>query len=166
MDQDVVLTASPPNYDYLPTYDFKVPVSFDWFGYVFPTFTALAVAGGTATQQIIIQADSDFEMRRIIFHADRALAAFTIATIPIPNYTIMLQDSGSGRNLFNAAVPLTSVAMHGAIGKPEGFGNLEWPKIFARNSTIVCQLTNFDAAVADYNVRIVLLGRKIYNYGQ
>lgn len=166
MDPNVVITASPDNYEYVPTYDFKVPVTFDWFAYVFPTFTALAALGGTAPQQIVIQADSDFELRRIVYHADRAAAAFTSAAVPIPNYTIMLQDSGSGRNLFNAAVPLSSVALNGSLGKPEGFGNMEWPKIFARNSTVVCQLTNFDAAVADYNVRIVLLGRKIYNYGQ
>lgn len=151
----------PDASQYVPVYNFDRPVSFDWFGYVFPTFSAIAV-GATQQQQIIIQADSDFELRRICYHYDRAGAAFTQQTRPIPNISIQIQDSGSGRNLFNAAVPLTSVAN----APDQAQRDMTWPKIFARNSTIVVQLTNFDAAVSDGNTRISFLGRKIYIYEQ
>lgn len=151
----------PDASQYVPVYNFDRPVSFDWFGYVFPTFSDIAV-GATQQQQIIIQADSDFELRRICYHYTRVDAAFTQSTRPIPNISIQIQDSGSGRNLFNAAVPLTSIAN----GPDQQQRDMTWPKIFARNSTIVVQLTNFDAAVADGDTRLSFFGRKIYIYEQ
>jgi hypothetical protein len=150
--------AFPPNYLYQPVYDFPPGAAFDFFGYQFPTFTAIAV-GGNQTQQITIQADSDFEIRRIVYQADLAAAAYVVNAAPIPNYTIQLTDSGAGRNLFNNPAPLANVASLGSF-MPQY--DLPWPKIIARNSTLLCQLTNFDAAANTYNVRITLLGRKIY----
>lgn len=160
MDPQAQTIVYPKDYLYQPTYDFKAPVSFDIFGYVFPTFSAIAV-NATQQQQIIIQADSDFELRRIVYSADRAGAVFTQSTRPVPNFTMQIQDSGSGRNLFNAAIPLTSVACYG-----DNPIDLPWPKIFARNSTVVLQLTNIDAAVNDFNIRVSFLGRKIYVYSE
>lgn len=156
MNDNLSMIAFPANYLYQPVYDFPPGAQFDYFGYVFPTFAAIAV-GGNATQQVTIQADSDFEIRRIQYHADIAAAAFVANTRPIPNYTIQLTDSGAGRNLFNIPAPLDSIATFG-----EQPVDLPWPKIISRNSTLLCQLTNFDAAVATYTVRIVLLGRKIF----
>jgi hypothetical protein len=151
--------AYPPNYTYVPVYDFPPGAAFDFFGYTFPTFTAIAAAGGTQSQQLTIQADSDFEIRRIVYQADLAAAAYVVNAAPVPNYTIQLTDTGAGRNLFNNPAPLSAVAQMGNFVPPV---DLPWPKIVARNSTLLCQLTNFDAAAATYNVRILLLGRKIY----
>ena len=149
--------AFPPAYWYRPTYDFPGKVGFDWFTYVFPTFAAIGV-GAANQQQLIIQNDSDFECRRIVFHMDLAAAAYTTSTQPMPNVTALIVDSGSGRQLMSAAVPLASIAT--LEGQPPV--DLPWPKIFIRNSTISLTLTNFDAAVATANFRVSLQGRKIF----
>lgn len=155
----VNLIAYPPSYLYQPTYEWQRKVEFDFFAYVFPTFTALAAAA-SQQQQIIIQNDSDFELRRIVYHADIAQAAYLSGTRPIPNYTLQILDSGSGRNLFSAAAPLGAIAS--SEDQTGGRNDLVWPKIFTRNSTIVATMTNFDAAVVTYSIRLVLLGRKIF----
>lgn len=130
----------------------------DWFSYVFPTFAALAPAAN-ATQQVNIQADSDFEVLQIAYHADIAAAAFVYNTRPIPNITALMTDTGSGRQLMSAAIPITAI-----MGIAEHPYWLPQSKIFQRNATIALQLTNFDAA-ATYNVRVSLIGRKIYELG-
>lgn len=127
----------------------------DVFSYVFPTFTIAPAAN--QTQQVVIQADSAFECFSIAFHADIAVAAFVWNTRPIPNVTLILQDTGSGRNLMNGAVPLSAIA-----GIAEQPAYLPQPKTFNPLAAIQATLTNFDAAVT-YNIRLTLNGRKIYN---
>lgn len=156
--RDVILRY-PPGYCYEPTYEFDQNVAFDLFDYVFPTFTTLAAAA-TAQQQVLIQNDSDFECRRISWFATIANAAFVSAAIPVPSVTALLTDSGSGRNLENNPVPLTTIA-YGPLQQPF---DVPWPKIFARNSTVTLTLANFDAA-ASYNIRVTLHGRKIFPLG-
>lgn len=152
---DFRLIAFPAAYLYEPTYNFGGPVSFDWFTYMFPLFPAIPLAG-TNTQQVIIQNDSDFELRRIVYHEDIAAAAYTDSARPIPNCTILITDSGSGRNLMSNPVPLSSIACFG-----DNPVDLPWPKIFTRNSTIQVAITNFDAAVTP-NIRLSFQGRKIF----
>lgn len=151
----------PPGYCYQPTYEFDQNVAFDVFDYAFPLFTAATlVAAAAVQQQVLIQNDSDFECRRISWYATIANAAFVSAAIPIPSVTATITDSGSGRQLESAAVPLTSIA-YGPLQEPF---DLPWPKVFTRNSTVVLTLTNFDAAQA-YNVRVTMHGRKIFPLG-
>ena len=127
----------------------------DLFSYVFPTFT-IAPAGVAVTQQIQIQADSDFELLQLMYAADIALAAYVWNTRPIPNITAIMTDTGSGRQLMNGAVPLTAIA-----GIAEQPAWLPQTKVFQRNASVSLQLTNFDAAVT-YNVRVTMVGRKIF----
>lgn len=158
--QDCQYIDFPPNSTYWPQYDFPPRADFDYFGYVFPVISNLAVlnaAGSTASVQVTIDASSDFELRRLNYHFDLAGAAFLSGTRPIPNVLIQIQDSGAGRNLFNNPVPLSTVANFG-----EDQRDLPWPKIFARNSTIIITLTNVDAAVNTGNYRVMMLGRKIF----
>lgn len=129
----------------------------DFFSYVFPTFTI--AAGGNQTQQVQIQADSDFELLQLMYHADIAAAAFVWNTRPIPNVTAVITDTGSGRQLMNGAVPLTAIA-----GIAEQPAWLPQTKLFQRNATVALLLTNFDAAVA-YNLRVTMVGRKIFQLG-
>lgn len=131
----------------------------DFFVYAFPEFTAIPV-NGTITQNLTIQADSDFEALQLAYHASLADAAFVFNTRPIPNVAILLTDTGAGRQLMNAAIPLPSIA-----GWGDAPYNLPTQKIFGRNSTIQCALTNFDAAVATYNITISIIGRKIFQMG-
>lgn len=144
--QSTVL-GSPPGYQPFP----------DWFTYQVPVFSNLAAAGGTATNQILIQADADFEWVAAVYQFDLAAAAYTYTTRPIPNMTIQITDSGSGRQLMNAAVPVTSI-----FGAPEKPQMLPISKVFKRNATIQFTATNFDAAVATGNLRLSLIGWKTF----
>lgn len=129
----------------------------DLFSYVFPTFAVAPAAN--QQQQVLIQADSDFECLQLMFHADIAAAAFLWNTRPLPNVTLLLTDSGSGRQLMNAAVPLSALA-----GIAEQPAWLPQTKIFQRNATVVALITNFDVAVT-YNIRLTMVGRKIFQLG-
>ena len=118
---------------------------------------ALALAAGAAANDIInIEADSNFILQKLCYHADIAAAAFVESTQPIPNVTIQLTDTGSGRNLMANPVPIPSIF---------GFGRLPFilpnPRVFLRNSTIQVAFANFDAAVA-YNIRLSFIGFKNY----
>lgn len=153
------LIAFPSGYLYWPTYEFPHRVEFDWFSYVFPTFAAIAAASAASPQQqITIQDDSAFELRRITYHADNAAAAFTSSTVPIGNLTALIVNSGSGRQLMNNPVPLDSIATPPGVTPMD----LPWPKVFERNSVITLTLTNFDAAGTPA-VRVVFHGRKIFS---
>lgn len=129
----------------------------DFFVYVFPEFTI--ANGANQTQQLTIQADSDFEVQQIAYHATIADAAYLYNTRPIPNVTAILTDTGSGRQLMSAAAPLPSFAS-GLNGELPGF--LPTFKTFQRNSAIQLQLFNFDAA-ASYILTVSLIGRKIFH---
>lgn len=155
--KDVVVTCNPHLYNYFPTYDMPDSVVADFFIYSFAQIGPLAVAGA-GQDQVIIQDDSDFELRALSYHFTLADAAFTQSTRPVPNWTIQLTDTGAGRNLFNNPAPLTSIAYPGEAGVRA----LPWPKILRRNSTIQITLTNFDAAVATGRCRVAMLGRKLF----
>lgn len=119
------------------------------------TFAALASL--TSSQQNIqIQADSSFKWTAAAFYADIAAAAFTASAQPIPNVTIQILDTGSGRQLFQDPIPVPSVF---------GSGQLPFilpvPRIFKARSAIQLTAANFDAAV-DYNLRLMLIGTKIF----
>lgn len=126
----------------------------DYFVYNI-NFLAL-LSGASANGNIQIQADSHFKWISAVYHADIANAAFTANTRPIPNVTIQITDSGSGRQLVSAPVP---------IGDVFGTGQLPYllpiPRIFMARSSIAFAVANFDAVV-DYNLRIELIGTKLF----
>lgn len=144
---------------YKPTYEWSNDVMFDLFWMVFPTFGPMT-AGLIQTQTVNVPNDSDFECRALVYHLDAAAAQGASNTLAIPNITALLNDSGSGRNLMNAALPLPMIASPDGNHSPV---ELPWPKIFTRNSTISLTLTNFDAAAATNNIRVAMCGRKIFS---
>ncbi len=118
---------------------------------------ALALApAGNANDIINIEADSDFILQKFAYEADIAAAAFTFTTRPIPLITIQLIDSGSGRQLMQNPIPVSSFMGDGQL--PFILPN---PRKFLRNSTIQVAFNNFDAAVT-YNIRLAFIGYKIY----
>ena len=90
------------------------------------------------------------------FQADIGGAAFTDSTRVIPNVSVQLTDTGSGRQLMQNPIPIPSIF---------GWGELPYvldnPRKFDRNSTIQVAFANFDTAIA-YNVRLAFIGYKIY----
>lgn len=128
----------------------------DFFAYSL-TFTGLL--SGTAAQGAIqIQSDSDFELTKFTMFADIALAAETEATRVLPLVTIQITDTGTGRALFSSPMPVPAVFGDGRIPFI-----LPVPKIFSANASVAIQVANF-AAATDYNLRVLLVGAKIFTY--
>jgi len=124
--------------------------------YIYEAEALALVSGGSANDIVNIEADSDFYMQKFAYEADIAGAAFTADTRPIPLVTIQLIDSGSGRQLMQNPIPVSSFMGDGQL--PFILPN---PRLFLRNSTIQIAFTNFDAAIT-YNIRLAFIGYKIY----
>ncbi len=114
------------------------------------------LSGASATGNINIQADSDFVLQKMTYYADIAAATQTDSSRVIPNATIVITDTGSGRQLMESAVPITALF---------GTGQLPFilptPRLFQARSTINLIVANFDAVV-DYNIRVSFIGYKLY----
>lgn len=129
----------------------------DFFVYAPPLpFSNIAV-GGNSTQQISIQADSDFLLEKMSFLTNQANAVQTYNTQTWPNLSVLITDTGSGRQLMNVAIPIVNL-----FGSGEKPFKLEEPKLFKANSIIQVQVFNFDAAVANYNTYLSFIGRKVF----
>lgn len=129
----------------------------DFFVY---TVSFLALANGaTALGNIQIQADSDFKWIKSTYQADIAAAAYTESSQPIPNATLQIVDSGSGRQLFFNATPIETV-----FGRGQLPFILPIPRVFRARSNIQLTVANFDAAET-YNIRLALIGMKVFKYG-
>lgn len=126
----------------------------DFYTYAL-SFSSLAAAA-SATDAFNIQADSDFAVLKMTYFADIAAAAQTRANLVIPLVTVIILDTGSGRQLMDSGVPVSSV-----FGTGEEPYILPKPKIFAARSTVQCTVTNFDAATT-YNLRLVFTGVKLF----
>jgi len=127
------------------------------FVYTTRTTAGTPLAAGAVQQSIIqIQADADFKIMAAAYEADIAAATQTAATRVVPNVTVLLTDTGNGRQLMDNPVVIPSLF---------GTGELPFiwpvPKIMAARSTLQVQFTNFDAAAA-YNVRLSFIGIKLY----
>jgi hypothetical protein len=135
-----------------PEKEKKMQQEFFVYGVYFP-----AIAAGIAQpQNLQIQADSSFAWLKGTFQADIAGAAQTDSSRVIPKITLMITDNGSGRNLMNIAIPVTSL-----------FGTGEIPFIlpqarnFSANSNITFTASNLEP-VNTYNLRLSLIGYKLY----
>lgn len=127
----------------------------DYFIYRTPP-TSLA-ASASATAQISINAEGDFVLTKMSYAADVAGAAQTDSSRVIPLVNVSLTDSGSGRNLQNFPVPISTMA--GSEGLPF---NLPVPRVFKANSNLSITFTNSSAATT-YNVTLCLIGyNKLY----
>lgn len=118
-------------------------------------FTALA-AGTTQTDNIQIQADADFEVQKLTYFADIAGAGQTLDTLVVPLTTVLIVDSGSGRQIMDRAVPIPSFFGDGRIPFI-----LPQPRIFVQRSNITFTLVNFSVAIT-YNIRLSLIGTKLF----
>lgn len=129
-------------------------IAADFFTYEVD-FAALAAAA-TATGQFSILADSDFYLQKMAYFADIAAAAQTDSTRVIPLVTMLVTDTGAGRQLMQAAVPIPSLMGTGQIPFI-----LPAPRLFRANSTAQVQVTNFSAATT-YNLRLSFIGQKAF----
>jgi len=120
-------------------------------------FAALAPAG-VANAQITFQNDADFVILAQTYYAS-AGNTIQAATFPVPNMSILLNDSGSGKNLSSLAVPV-----------PSWFGTgqfpfvLPAPYLWAKKSVMNATLTNNDGA-STYTLKLSFHGVKLSQVG-
>lgn len=95
---------------------------------------------------IQIDAGIDFYWVASTFFADASVAAETESTLVIPLVTLLINDTGSRKNLQNQATPLASLA---------GFGERPYrlikPRLFQASSTINFTWTSYVAGGTTYN---------------
>lgn len=130
----------------------------DHYTYVAKVSTLAAAASLTDT--VTIEADSDFVWVKASYFADIAGAAQTQSTFVVPLVTLVINDSGSGRNLQNEAVPLDSIAGRGLLPFV-----LPVPRQFKARSSINFTFANYSAATAYANVYLSLIGYKMIYTG-
>lgn len=127
----------------------------DWYAYPL-LFTT--VAPGNATLTFQIDAASDFFLTAITYLAEAdSTTSITVSTFVVPKITVQVTDGGSNRNLFQAPVPLYSIA---------GDGNhphrLIHPRLFVRNSSITAAISNYSTATTYARLYINFEGFRIY----
>lgn len=116
------------------------------------------LADSNNTVQINIESDSQFVVQKLTFFVtgtDLSISQ-TDSTRIIPNLTIQIVDTGSGRNLQNDAIPLSSIAGEGDLPHI-----LSTPKTFKANSIITTNLTNFGTDPYE-NVFVNYIGKKVF----
>ncbi|NIT36972.1 MAG: hypothetical protein GTN49_10825 [candidate division Zixibacteria bacterium] len=141
--------ATPPATPRVIAEDFYV------YGIQFQTFQS----GDTATGFIQIEADSDFLIQKLAYFSNLDDTQVTVQTQDVPLATILIVDTGSGRQLMN--IPI-------AIGALFGDGRLPYilptPKLFTKNSRINVTVFNF-GAVNYEDLWINFEGKKIFTSG-
>lgn len=131
-------------------------ISDEFFVYSTGRPAAGLAPAGTSNLNLQIQADADFLIEKLSFNADVAAAAQTESSRVLPNITVQLTNTSSGRALFSSQFPLTGI-----------FGSGELPMILPRqyllpaSSTLQIQLVSFEAANTVF-VTLNFIGRKIY----
>lgn len=114
-------------------------------------------AGAQQSIQLSIEADSNFNWVKTAFFASLAGAAQTAASLVIPQVTVSILDSGSGRNLQSNPVPVTSMAGNGQLPFV-----LPIEQVFKARSTITFTLLNTSAAENYSVLNLSLIGYKTF----
>lgn len=131
----------------------------------FFTYTARTSALAFGTSQAInvtIDSDASFTLVKMCFFANvDGEDSQTDSSAIIPLVRVSIQDTGSGRNLQNAPVPIFSYAGRGQLPFI-----LPVPKIFAANTTIRFTFDNYSTDATYGNVELALQGYKSYKMGQ
>lgn len=113
-------------------------------------------AAATLPSQINIDAGTDFYWVASSYASDLAGAAQTESAIVVPLLTVVITDSGSQRQLMNAALPLPCIA-----GPGERVARQILPRLFRANSIIQFNWTNYSAATTYTNTYFVMWGFRL-----
>jgi hypothetical protein len=118
------------------------------------------LAGATAVGFIQIEADSDFLIQKLAEFTDVDGEAQTFETGNIPIVRVTIVDTGSGRQLMNQAVPVSSIFGSGKLPYI-----LPTPKLFVKNSRINVTVENFSTGTNYRNLYLSFEGKKIFTAG-
>jgi hypothetical protein len=133
----------------------------DYFWYQ-QRIQAISSAAPTANAQINLDADSDFYCVALTHVTDINTAglgaAYTESTNPLPLVTLLITDTGSGKNLMNGPLMIPGFAGDGK--RPYRFVR---PRVFMANATIQLAFSGvFLAAGTSYDIQIIFHGYKVY----
>lgn len=128
--------------------------------YIYAILFEDLAAGGTDTGFIQIEADSDFLIQKLTYFSDIDGSAQQFQTMDIPLVTIVVVDTGSGRQIMNQAIPIPSLFGDGRLPYI-----LPTPKLFTKNTRINVTVTNFSSATEYDNIYINFEGKKIFTSG-
>lgn len=125
------------------------------YGIQFQNFSS----GDTLTGFIQVEADSDFLIQKLAYFSNFNDEQVTVFSQDVPLATILIVDTGSGRQIMNIPIP---------IGALFGDGRLPYilptPKLFTKNSRI--NVTVFNFGQEDYeDLWIIFEGKKIFTTG-
>jgi hypothetical protein len=126
------------------------------YQYPIAPIVALAAAGGVNTQQLVMQANSDFLCFEILTRANIAHAAETVSTETLFQGTVLITDSGSNQQWTNAAVDVENYCSTGFRKNP-----LPYPKLTEGRSALTVVTTNTSAASA-FNITMSFSGVLIF----
>lgn len=124
--------------------------------YTYATEFSSIAAGASSSQNISIQADSDFMVQKLTYFADVAGAAQTDANRVVPLVNVTITATSSGRQLMNISVPVPLL-----FGTGELPFILPQPKVFPARSTVNFVISNFSAATT-YRVSLAMVGAKLF----
>jgi hypothetical protein len=124
--------------------------------FVYAVDFPLLAANGSVDANIQIEADSYFKWIKGTYFAyvDGTDPESTSATRPIPPVTIQITDSGSGRQLFNIPIFVSTIF---GVGELPMINPL--PRIFKPRSNISFSAQNLSAA-DDWRISLQLIGVK------
>lgn len=141
--------------------NFRIPdLPKDFFSYpILFTNVSGSTAGTTVSSNVNIDAGSDFYLTALSFFAvvSDATQAVTVNTLPVPNATFLITDTGSNRQLMQNPVPLSLIA-----GDGNHVHRLIHPRVFFRNSNIQVQLTSYDTNATYSRLTVNFEGFRIY----
>ena len=118
------------------------------------------LVGGTQIGFIQIEADSDFLIQKLAYFSSADGSPQTVQTAEIPLATILIVDTGSGRQIMNNPVPLSALFVAARLPYI-----LPTPKLFTKNTRINVTLSNFSAGTAYDDIWINFEGKKIFTTG-
>lgn len=127
-----------------------------FYVYQTPNISSLA-AGGSSTNTIQFDIDSIFCWVRLNAWADIAGAVQTTSSLVLPLVTVQVTDTGSGTNFFNAPVPIPTIAGNAPLPFV-----LPAPQLIQPAASLQFAFTNFSAATTYANLKLQLIGFKVY----
>jgi len=153
--------AAPPAAQYVPTvFDPRTQQS-DYFWYQ-NRIAGISSVAPTANSQINLDADSDFYCVALTsvtgINTAGLDAPYTESGAPLPLVTLLINDTGSGKNLMNGALLIPGFTGDGK--RPYRFVR---PRVFMANATIQLAFSGqFLAAGTSYDIQIIFHGYKVY----
>lgn len=113
--------------------------------------------GQSDTGFIQIEADSDFLIQKLAYFSLPTDATVQVQTVDVPLVTVVIVDTGSGRQLMNIPIPISTLFGDGRLPYI-----LPTPKLFTKNTRINVTVNNFSGVVDYLDLWILFEGKKIF----